>query len=167
MNSFWNGLARPWHRLRGLKASPKNIALGFALGFFVGWIPLVGIKTALALILAWVTRSHKIAAVIGVTLHDLFLPFAPFVLRIEYVVGSWLLSHPHRFPQKIHHEHMSLGEFLDWTRFLEWLFTVGKPLLLGAVATGIPVGIAAYFLCLGLVVHWRKQTDQRGGPPGD
>ncbi len=135
-------------RLQQVRDTPHAIALGFAAGMYVGFYPLVGIKTLLALGLAWALRSSKVAAVIGVTLHDISIPIAPFLMRLEYDIGYWLLSHPHRLPEGIHHAaHLTIREFLNWRVML----TTGGPLLLGAALLGIPVAVICYYVLLGIV----------------
>src|SRR2546428_11283060 len=78
--------------------SPEAIAGGVAIGIFFGFTPLFGLKTLLAILFAWLTRSNILAAVLASTLHDIVLPLMPVVYRFEYGVGYFLLSHPHHWP---------------------------------------------------------------------
>ena len=142
-----------WEKLQEVHDTPHALALGFAAGIYVGFYPLIGLKTLLALFLAWLLRSNKMAAVIGVTLHDVSLPVAPVLMRIEYDIGYWLLSHPHRLPASLDHvRHISLHEFLNWHTML----TTGAPLLVGSAVLGIPFAIATYFLMLGIINARRR-----------
>lgn len=129
-------------KLLSLTDTPESIARGFAIGIFFGFIPLLGFKTLLSLCSAWALRSNKLAAVIGVTLHDVILPFAPILLRVEYDIGFWLLSNPHRFPPSLAHLEAAhqLGAWLHW----KTLFTTGGPLLLGSTILALPVSVACY-----------------------
>ena len=77
------------------------LAIGVAAVVFWGFVPLVGLKTLLALGCARLLRGSMVAAVITVTLHDVLLPVAPLLLRWEYDLGYWLLSHPHAFPPSL------------------------------------------------------------------
>jgi uncharacterized protein (DUF2062 family) len=141
-------LLSEWQKLQEVRDTPHAVALGFAAGIYIGFYPLVGLKTLLALILAWLLRSNKIAAVVGVTLHDISLPIAPILMRIEYDVGYWVLSRPHHMPDSLTHlRHVSLHEYLNWHTML----TTGAPLLLGSALLGIPFAIAIYFLMLGII----------------
>jgi len=56
-----------------IKDTPQSIALGAAIGVFLGFTPLFGLKTLLALLLAALFRVNKIAAVVAVSLHDLLI----------------------------------------------------------------------------------------------
>ncbi|MGC3990291.1 MAG: DUF2062 domain-containing protein [Chthoniobacteraceae bacterium] len=70
-----------YHRLMQIRDTPHAIAGGLAIGVFFGMTPLIGLKTALALVFAWFTRCSKISAVIAVTLHDVLIPIAPIIFR--------------------------------------------------------------------------------------
>jgi uncharacterized protein (DUF2062 family) len=72
-------LRQQWNRLLSLEARPESVALGFAVGLFLGVTPLFGLKTLLASLF----RSSKTAAFLGVTVHDVLLPFIPVLLRTE------------------------------------------------------------------------------------
>lgn len=130
-----------------LKDRPHAIAGGVAIGMFIGFTPLFGLKTLLCLGLAFLLRCNPIAAVIAVSLHDVVTPLWPVLLRIEYDIGYWILSHPHNLPPAIHGTHLHLGEFLKWTTFLH----VGLPLLVGSLFLAAPAAAVSYFLMLGLL----------------
>jgi len=136
-------------KLFSLKDTPHAIAGGVAIGVFVGFTPLFGIKTLLSLGLAYALRCNPIAAVIAVSLHDVLMPFAPFLMRMEYDIGYWMLSHPHHLPPKLElsHQHLHLGEMLQWTTFLN----LGLPLLLGSLVVSAPAAVVFYFLMLAIV----------------
>ena len=142
---FKQELLNQWARLQEVRDTPHAVALGFAAGIYIGFFPLVGLKTLLALGLAWLLRSNKIAAVIGVTIHDVSLPIAPILMRMEYDLGHWLLSRPHHLPSPLTHpEHLTLHQFLNWHTML----TTGGPILLGSAILGIPFAALIYFLML-------------------
>ena len=75
-----------------LKDTPHAIAGGVAIGVFIGFTPLFGIKTLLSLGAAYLLRCNPIAAVIAVSLHDVVTPLWPVLLRLEYDIGFWLLE---------------------------------------------------------------------------
>jgi len=127
-------------RLCSIEDSPECIARGLAIGMLIGFTPLFGVKTLLALLFTILLRGNKIATVIGVTIHDLALPFLPLLLRAEYDVGYWLLNQPHQWPAHFHHAHLRPHEWLSWTTFLH----VGAPLLLGSLVLAAPVSLFSY-----------------------
>lgn len=136
-------------KLVSLKDSPHAIAGGVAIGVFVGFTPLWGVKTLLCLGLAYALRCNPIAAVIAVSLHDVLTPFAPVFMRWQYDLGYWILNHPHHFPPKLEmlHNHIHPMEMLKWTTF----FQLGLPILIGSFLFSIPAAAVFYFVMLGLM----------------
>lgn len=146
MNVVVEFAKKEWRKLLSLKDTPHAVAGGLAIGMLVGFTPLFGVKTLLALGLAWAVRCNPIAAVIAVSLHDLLIPVAPFMLRLEYDIGFWLFSHPHHFPPKLDllGEHLPIGKLLEWTTFLD----LGLPVLVGSLIVSIPMAVGTYFCAL-------------------
>jgi uncharacterized protein (DUF2062 family) len=136
-------------KLLAIRDTPEAIAGGVAIGIFFGFTPLFGLKTALAVLFAWLTGSNILAAVIAGALHDIILPFMPMIYRWEYDVGFWLLSQPHHWPPSLVRVRLRWEghSWHDWTTF----FTVGKPLLIGSFVVGAPFTIAAYLISRGVV----------------
>lgn len=145
-------------KLVSLKDSPHAIAGGVAIGGFIGFTPLWGVKTLLCLGLAYALRCNPIAAVIAVSLHDVLTPFAPVFMRWQYDLGYWILSHPHQFPPKLEmlHTHIHPMEMLKWTTF----FQLGLPILLGSLLFSVPAAALFYFVMLGLMKA-REQRERR------
>ena len=156
-----------WLREKGeellrLKDTEHSIALGMAIGMFFGFTPLLGFKTLIAIGLARLLRANFLAAAIAVTLHDVFLPIFPFLLRLEYQIGYWLLSHPHEFAPRLRLASHSVSMWFHWSTFL----TVGRPLLIGSLFFAAPVGVLTYYITLGLLERRkrRKQTEPSKPP---
>lgn len=146
LHRLWNYLKGLWVKLFSLKDSPHAIAGGIAIGVFMGFTPLFGLKTLLSLGVAYLLRCNPIAAVIAVSLHDVVTPFWPILLRVEYEIGYWILSNPHVLPPKMEfsHAHMHLGDMLKWTTFLD----IGLPLLVGSLFLSAPAAVLFYVISL-------------------
>ena len=157
--TYFAGLGR---KLLALRDTPHAIAGGVAIGMFIGFTPLFGIKTLLCLGLAYLLRCNPIAAVIAVSLHDVAIPFWPFLLKVEYDIGAWILGHFQQLPQKIDMHHFRFQDMLKWTTF----FHVGLPLLVGSVFVSAPAAFLSYAGMLKLLqfrerkrlAHAREQT---------
>ena len=147
-------LAEHHVRLIAIQDTPHSIALGSAIGIFFGFTPLLGMKTLLSIVVAWICRCNKIAAAIAVTLHDIILPFMPAIYFWEYKVGMFVLRE-HAVPRHAF-RHVSLREYTQWTTF----FTVGQPLLVGSLFLAFPCAIVVYFSMRMLVSRSRA-----GQPP--
>jgi len=137
-----------------LKDTTHSIALGTAIGMFFGFVPLWGFKTLLALGVSRLVRANLLATAIAATLHDIALPLLPLLLRWEYDIGFWLLSHPHELPPSLHLSHQRPSAWFHWSTFL----TVGRPILLGAVMIATPVAIATYYVTLVVIERSRPKT---------
>jgi hypothetical protein len=140
-------------QLFAVKATPEALASGVSVGMFFGFVPLVGLKTLLALGVTRLLRGSLLAAAITVTLHDVMLPVAPLLLRWEYDLGYWLLSRPHELPPRLHLAHHGPSVWLHWSTF----FTVGRPLLVGSVVFAIPMAFVSYYLSLWWVMRLRRE----------
>lgn len=141
-------------QLLQLKDTTHAIALGTAIGMFFGFVPLWGFKTLLALGVSRLVRGNLLATVIATTLHDIALPLLPLLLRWEYEIGYWVLSHPHELPPSLRLSHHSPSVWFHWSTFL----TLGRPLLLGALVIAAPVAVATYYITLLVVDRSRPKT---------
>jgi uncharacterized protein (DUF2062 family) len=134
-------------KLVTLRDTPHAIAGGVAIGVFIGFTPLFGVKTLLSLGVAYLLRCNPIAAVIAVSLHDVVTPLWPVLLRMEYDIGYWVLSNPHHFPPRMETHHIHISEILKWTTF----FDLGLPLLIGSLFLAAPAALFFYFVVLGIL----------------
>ena len=76
---------RYWYlRLVRIKASPHTIAMGLAVGVFVGLLPVLPFQTAIAVPVAYVLRGSMIAAALGTWVSNP-LNWVPFYILFYYV----------------------------------------------------------------------------------
>lgn len=156
-------------KLHEIRAEPEAVAGGVAIGMFLGFTPFVGFKTLLALLLAWMTRCSKIAAVIAVTLHDVLIVIAPFMLWLEFKIGNLVLQRPHATlfthtpPEPIPGHHF-LNLWLHWSSYFNWTYfswdfvnTFIIPVLIGSIIVAIPCAIASYFITHTLLLRMRRR----------
>ena len=78
-------------RLKHLKASPHEIALGFSFGVWTNFNPFFGINLLIAMSLAFFFRANVLASVIGTLLTG--LPFIfPIFWFFSWYAGSQLIA---------------------------------------------------------------------------
>lgn len=135
---------RKLHQLLDAKDAPHSVAGGTAIGVFFGFLPIFGFKTLGGMGVSLLTRCSVVASVIGVSLHDIFLPVWPLILRYQFQVGFWFLSHPHHFAPPLTRQDFKISEFLQWDNFVD----IGLPLLVGGIVFAIPISIASYLVVL-------------------
>lgn len=153
MKRFWEKMRHEAHLLVRLHDTPHSIAGGTAVGVFFGFTPFLGLKTLLGIAVAWGFRCSRVAAAVGVALHDLVIPLMPFLLRIEYGIGRWILSRPHQWPETFHIEHVKIHQWLHWKVFWEVIW----PTFIGSLVIGIPAAALAFWLMLRLVSRFQTR----------
>jgi hypothetical protein len=130
-----------------LNNTPHEIALGVAVGVFIGITPLYGFHTILAVLAALlIPRTHKIAIIIG---SNISLPItAPFISWTGYQIGRFLLNKNFpdiRLSTLKHFSYKEIGDIL-------------YPLFLGSFILGIIGAFVFYFIILFAIKKKRGRT---------
>ena len=141
-----------FEQLEQIRDAPQAVAGGVAIGMFWGFTPLLGLKTLLSILLAWAFRCSKIAAVITVSLHDILTPIWPVILRWEYDLGFWILSHPHRFPMRLSMKEAHLNYWLHLKR-LEILW----PMFIGSLLFAVPFALISYWIVEQFLERYKRR----------
>jgi uncharacterized protein len=121
-------------RVKKLDGDPHYIAMGMAIGIFVGITPTMPFHTVLAVGLAFIFRGSKAAAALGVWCSNPFT--APLFYVGSYKVGIYLLGN--RVPFNLKYE--SLLELAHLG------INVTIALIAGGIFLGILPGVASYFI---------------------
>ena len=143
-----------------IRDTPHAIAGGVAIGVFVGFMPILAIKTVLAIMVAWLLRCSKIAAAVAVSFHDLLWLLWPLILLWQYKIGFLVWYSPHHLPKKIKFQHPSIEHLmLDWHNF-DWqkFEHVIWPTFIGSVIMAIPVSLLFYFVTLRIVSRYQAKV---------
>jgi uncharacterized protein len=130
--------------LMAIADTPHSIAFGSAIGIFFGFTPLYPLKTLLSILVAWVLRCNKIAAVVAVTLHDVLIFAMPAIYFAEYKLGCWMLQRS--TPHHIRFGHFVLRDYLHWRVFSRAVWPTLEPALIGSVFLALPSAVATYVL---------------------
>jgi uncharacterized protein (DUF2062 family) len=150
-------------KLLDLRDTPHALAGGVAIGMFVGFTPLFGLKTLLCLALAYLLRCNPIAAVIAVSLHDVVTPLWPILLELEYAIGRRVMGLFGALPPAVDQLHFHMHDLMKWTTF----FGLGLPMLVGSMFLSIPAAFAAYWLTFPLFkrrIEKRSRSEHAGTP---
>lgn len=153
-----------WLSIVTLHGSPHEIALGAAVGMFIGLTPTFGIQIILAIVVSTALKCSRPAAFVTVWVTNVFtlVPIYAFC----YVVGQWF--HPgkgysieeayDRFEGLL--RVMRKFEFWEiWSQSVEMTRMVGNmfvPLLIGGVLVGLVAGAITYGLTLWGVNRYRR-----------
>lgn len=146
-----------------LQGDPHSLALGVAIGLFIGITPTVPLHTALILILAWLLRGNILAALLAATVVSNPLTWLP-QYYFSWRLGSWLL------PGQLSWERIQalLGLFTSGPSFKQSLILLGQlglkaatVMLLGGVLLAIPFTCTGYILTLKLFRAIRKKRMEK------
>ncbi|MDD5253070.1 MAG: DUF2062 domain-containing protein [Candidatus Omnitrophota bacterium] len=122
-------------RLLRLNNSPHEIALGVAIGVFIGILPVYGLHTILVVIAAILVRpANKIAIFLGTSIS--LPPTVPPITWAGYEIG--------RFIFKGRFEPLSWSVFKNIT--FQKICSFYQPLFLGSVVLGIICAVIFYFI---------------------
>ena len=116
-------------------STPHGIALGVAIGAFIGVLPLYGLHTILVIVAAVIVRpANKIAILLGTNIS--LPPTVPFITWSGYEIGRFILK----------------GRFdpLQWSDFknisFQYIVNHYEPLFLGSVILGVICACVVYFI---------------------
>ena len=134
-------MKNPIHLFKGLfklEDSPKVIAKGFALGSFIGMIPIPGFQIFVAFGISKFLKVNTKAACIAVFNTNLFT--GAFIFAFNYWLGKTILGiqSPFEMPKAIN------------MQFVNTILKAGSDvylsLVVGGVITGILFAIASYYI---------------------
>ena len=142
-----------YRRFVKLRGNPREIALGFALGLFVGMTPSMGFQMVIAAALAASLKWDKISAAMGVWITNPVT--APFIYSVTYFVGA-----------KIY------GTSKIFTPPDELTVTIAKKILakspgifysltIGGIVLGVPLAIAGYVISYMLVSRYQDDLKKK------
>lgn len=130
-----------------LKGAPESIALGMAIGIFIGATPTIPFHTILIAILTFLLRQNFTAAYLGSWLISNPLTI-PFLYLTQYHLGRCLLGN----------DNLQVG-FSDYSiwHIVNTGWCVASPLLIGGIIMAPFFAVPAYFITYKAVVAIRKK----------
>jgi hypothetical protein len=138
-------------RILRLKQSPHEIAMGLALGIFIGFMPIIPFQLATVFVLALIFRASKLAAVIATWISN---PInMPLFYSMLYFVGRTVfpfLKAP--FPK---------GQDLSLLVLVESGWHLLIIMIMGGLVLGIPSSIITYFASRKLVAGYQRRRALR------
>lgn len=87
---FAQKITSAWNRFKSLQGSPNALASGTAIGVFIGFAPLMPLKSLLIFLLTAILRSSTIAALFVCTIICNPLTYLP-LYYIAWLVGNLVL----------------------------------------------------------------------------
>lgn len=136
-------IKNPFKSFKGLfslKDEPKVVAKGFALGSFIGMLPIPGFQIIVSLGIASLLKLNKKAACIAVFNTNLFT--GAFVFSFNYWLGKKLLGVNPSF---------IMDEKINY-HFITTIFKAGSDVFLSLMVGGIVTGLFAYAIAYYLIL---------------
>ncbi len=128
---------KAYRRFLKIHGHPREIALGFALGLFIGMSPTFGIQIALAIFFSALLGWNKLSATVGVLITNPLT--APFLYSITYLAGSRLIPV---------HKTMRLSQLENPSALINIFENapgIFLALAVGGIILGIPLAIVGYY----------------------
>ena len=155
-------------RFLRLKGDPRYLARGVALGTFIGITPTIPLHTVLALLLSFIFRGGRIAALLATVAVS-----NPLTFFLQYYL-SWRIGdliHPGTLSwEKAKALMATLKSHESLTASLNAMLGLGLDaatvLVTGGVLLALPFAVAAYFASLRFFTLLRKKQERGRNPAG-
>lgn len=145
-----DSLKRAYERFLKIRGNPREIALGFALGLFIGMTPTIGFQIPIAVFVAALFKWNKISAAVAVWITNPLT--APLIYSFSYFVGAKMLG-------------FKIAPKLLTGLDLPTLKEAGAKILLattvGGVVVGIPLALLGYYLAFSAVHGYQTKLKHR------
>lgn len=151
--SIFASLQKAYERFLKIRGNPHEIALGFALGLFVGMAPCMGIQTVIAVFFASLLKWNKISAAVGVWISNPIS--APFLYGFTFYVGSLFTGVAESFRPAGVFDFSYLYQIVLKAREIFWTLT------LGGIIVGFPVAVLGYYLSYLAVNRYQNKIKQK------
>ncbi|MDY6791508.1 MAG: DUF2062 domain-containing protein [Thermodesulfobacteriota bacterium] len=152
-NKVLIALKKGYRRFLKIRGHPNEIALGLALGLFVGMTPSMGFHTAIAVFLAALFKWNKISAAVGVWVTNPLT--APIIYGVNYFIGAKLIGLPKAY---------LLSEAHGFTRIYKIMLKAPEifwALIIGGIVLGLPLAVAGYYFSYSVVQKYQDDIKQR------
>ena len=152
-DTLQNAFRRVYERFVKIRGQPREIALGLALGIFIGMAPIMGFQTGIAIFFAALFKWSKISAALGVWITNPLS--APLIYSLTYVTGAWLLGvesglnlHPELSASAIEKMLQKAPEVLG-------------VLTIGGIVIGLPLAFISYYISYAAVLKYQKNLKEK------
>ena len=157
---WWTSPRRLVRRVLSLDDTPHSIALGTAIGMFIGLTPTVGIQMIIVLAVAGITQRlfhfNRLAALITVYISNP-ITIVPLYAAFFYI-GSLMVDAPMSPAEFQEQFEQTLNQgWQDWFAPLQFIFAeVAWPMIIGSLLLATVCAIPTYPLVKRLVIVKRR-----------
>ena len=153
--------------------SPHRIALGVSLGLFTAFLPLLGLHTLIALMLAFVSRANKAVAILcswisnPLTVIPIFVPCYIFGRAVVGIFRDPLPADTEQVAEILSRSFSFSGMVAavsssDFWKEMAVLFgKVGLELTTGCLVLGVTFAIVFYFITYKMIIVHREKVARK------
>ena len=152
-NKVITSLKKGYQRFLKIRGHPNEIALGLALGLFVGMTPSMGFHTAIAVFFAALFKWNKISSAIGVWVTNPLT--APFIYPVNYFIGAKLIGLP-----KVDFVLKANG-FATIYKMMLKAPEIFWALIIGGIVLGLPLAVAGYYFSYSVVQKYQDDIKEK------
>jgi uncharacterized protein (DUF2062 family) len=146
-------LGKSYDRFVKIRGQPREIALGLALGVFIGMAPIMGFQTGIAIFFAALFKWSKISAALGVWITNPLS--APLIYSLTYVTGAWLLGVESGFNL---HPELSAAAVEKMLQKAPKMLGV---LTIGGIVIGLPLAFLSYYFSYAAVLKYQENLKKK------
>ena len=139
-----------YERFISLKGEPKTIAVGMAIGVFIGATPTIPFHTLMVVVLCIIFRQNIASAFLGSWIISNPVSI-PFLYVAEYRLGRYLL--------KSDYFQIVFTDYSVWN-VVKIGWNVALPLLTGGIIIASFFAVLAYFITYRLVLAVRRNRER-------
>jgi uncharacterized protein len=146
-------LKKAYTRFLKIRGEPKEIALGFSVGIFIGMTPAMGFHTVIAVFIVTLFKGNKISAALAVWITNPFT--APFIYSITYFVGAKAMGLTRVYKLS---DVLSSSTFIDIFKKTPEIFGA---MTIGGFIIGIPLSLISYYFIYYTISKYQNEIKMR------
>ncbi len=149
-------------RCKRLQGDPESLALGMAVGVFIGITPTIPLHTVLIIALTLAFRVSTLSGLIGTALVSNPLTIVP-LYYLCWKIGNWFLPGRITWERlKSLLDHLMNQGLVEGVRTLSHLsLDVVLVLMSGGLVLAIPSSVISYFLARHLFLKWQIKRQRK------
>ena len=152
-NKVLTTLKKGYWRFLKIRGHPNEIALGLALGLFVGMTPSMGFHTAIAVYFAALFKWNKISAAVGVWITNPLT--APVIYGVNYFIGAKFMGLQKVYFLSEAHGFIRIYKIILKAPEIFWALTIG------GIVLGLPIAVAGYYFSYSVVQKYQDDIKEK------
>ncbi len=152
-NKVLTSLKKGYRRFLKIRGHPNEIALGLALGLFVGMTPSMGFHTAIAVFFAALFKWNKISSAVGVWITNPLT--APVIYGVNYFIGAKLMGLQKVYFFSEAHGFARIYKMMLKAPEIFWALTIG------GIVLGLPLAVAGYYFSYSVVQKYQDDIKEK------